>query len=188
MRNAGVSPLLREAADSCIRMLGKRRRIDTHRATADDIRLPKYARDYLEAVATLNGLLPADFERDVTDLLTTAGVFDQGLLQFRGLFVADASETYYECSRCSRIHLHRSGGICSGCHTPLGAPLRVGIDDQGQEADYYRWLAVSAGPIFRLNCAELTGQTDKLLARDRSVFSRTSPSAPKRLSPTTSTC
>ena len=94
-------------------------------------------------------------------------MFDQGLLQFRGLFVADAGETYYECSRCSRIHLHRSGGICSGCHTPLGAPLRVGIDDQGQEVDYYRWLAVSAGPIFRLNCAELTGQTDKLLARDR---------------------
>jgi ATP-dependent helicase YprA (DUF1998 family) len=26
---------------------------------------------------------------------------------------------------------------------------------------------MDAGPIFRLNCAELTGQTDKLLARDR---------------------
>jgi DEAD/DEAH box helicase domain-containing protein len=35
------------------------------------------------------------------------------------------------------------------------------------DIDYYRWLATDAGPIFRLNCAELTGQTDKMLARDR---------------------
>ena len=117
---------------------------------------------------TANGLTPADFERDVTDLLTAAGVFDQGLSAVpRALRRRCAGETYYECGRCSRIHLHHSGGICSGCHTPLGAPLRVGVDDAGQDADYYRWLAVSAGPIFRLNCAELTGQTDKLLARDR---------------------
>jgi DEAD/DEAH box helicase domain-containing protein len=165
--HAAVPVIVREAADSCIRLLGKRRRMDTHRATVDDLRLPKYARDYLEAVANVNGVTPDDLNRDVTQLLTAAGVFDQGLLLFRGFFVADARETYFECSRCSRVHLHRSGGICCGCHTPLGAPLRVGVDDRNAEIDYYRWLATSAGPIFRLNCAELTGQTDKLLARDR---------------------
>lgn len=167
MRHAAPSAVVQQAADSCIRMLGKRRRIDTHRATADDPRLPKYARDYLEAVATRNSLVPADFERDVTDFLTAAGVFDQGLLLFRGLFVADAGDIYYECNRCSRTHLHASGGICSGCHSPLDTLHRIGVDDAGQQADYYRWLAVNAGPVFRLNCAELTGQTDKLLARDR---------------------
>jgi DEAD/DEAH box helicase domain-containing protein len=165
--HAAVPAIVREAADSCIRLLGKRRRMDTHRATVDDTRLPKYARDYLEVVANANGLVPDDLNRDVTQLLTAAGVFDQGLLMFRGFFVADADETYFECSRCSRVHLHRSGGICSGCHTPLGAPLHVGVDDRNAEIDYYRWLATSAGPIFRLNCDELTGQTDKLLARDR---------------------
>ncbi len=164
---AGVSPVFQEASDSCIRMLGKRRRIDTHRATADDARLPKYARDYLEAVANANGLSPPDFEQEVTELLTNAGVFDRGVLQFGALFVADAGDIYYECRRCSRIHLHPSGGICSGCHDSLGAALRVGIDDAAQDVDYYRWLAVGAGPIFRLNCAELTGQTDKHVARDR---------------------
>jgi len=156
-----------EAADSCIRMLGKRRRIDTHRATGDDNQLPKYARDYLEAVANANSIPTADFERDVTGLLTRAGVFSQGILLFRSLFVADAGERYFECGQCSRVHLHNSGGICSGCLMPLRAPLIAGVDDAGQEADYYRWLAVDAGPIFRLNCAEMTGQTDKLLARDR---------------------
>lgn len=165
-RHQGTPDVVREAADSCIRLLGKRRRIDTHRATTDDGRLPKYARDYLDAVASVNGY-GGDLISDITDLLTGAGAFDQGILVFRGLFVADAPDTYFECDRCSRIHLHRSGGICSGCHTAIGAPRRVGVDDRDDTPDYYRWLATSAGPIFRLNCAELTGQTDKLLARDR---------------------
>ncbi len=75
-------------------MLGKRRRIDTHRATGDDNQLPKYARDYLEEVANANSITPADFVQDVTALLTRAGVFSQGILLFRGLFVADPGETY----------------------------------------------------------------------------------------------
>lgn len=161
------STVHQEAADSCIRMLGKRRRIDTHRATGDDSQLPKYARNYLEAVANANSIPAADFERDVTALLTHAGAFSQGILLFRSLFVADRGERYYECSRCSRVHLHRSGGVCSGCLTPLTTPLVLGVDDAGQKADYYRWLALDAGPIFRLNCAEMTGQTDKADARDR---------------------
>ncbi|HEV2619564.1 MAG TPA: helicase-related protein, partial [Acidobacteriaceae bacterium] len=49
----------------------------------------------------------------------------------------------------------------------MGNALVIGVDDAGQEADYYRWLSTEAGPIFRLNCAEMTGQTDKLLARSR---------------------
>lgn len=167
VRYPAPSVTVLEVADSCVRMLGKRRRIDTHRATVDDHRLPKYARDYIEAAANANGMLPDDLEREVVQLLTTAGVFDQGLLRFRGLFVADPPDTYFECTRCSRIHLHRSAGVCSGCHEPLGTPLRVGIDDQNVDIDYYRWLATDAGPIFRLNCAELTGQTDKLMARHR---------------------
>jgi Lhr-like helicase len=162
-----VLPVVREAADSCIRLLGKRRRIDTHRATVDDVRLPKYARDYLEAVADANGMSPADLEADVSALVASTRVFDQGLLQFRALFVAGPESVYYECVRCSRVHLHPSGGICSGCHGRLSTPLRIGLDDQRQDIDYYRWLSVDAGPVFRLNCAELTGQTDKLLARDR---------------------
>lgn len=164
--HAAVPDVVREAADSCIRLLGKRRRIDTHRATTDDDRLPKYARDYLTAVANLNGYA-GDLVADVTQLLTAAGVFDHGILLFRSLFVAQASDHYYDCPRCARIHLHRSGGICSNCEERLGAPLRIGVDDQRETIDYYRWLATEAGPIFRLNCAELTGQTEKMQARDR---------------------
>lgn len=167
VRYPAASPAIQEAADSCIRLLGKRRRIDTHRATVDDPRLPGYARAYIEAAANSNGLLASDLERDVVQLLTASGIFDQGLIRIRSLFVANPAGGYFECARCSRIHLHRSAGVCSACHDPVGAQLRIGIDDQNVDIDYYRWLATDAGPIFRLNCAELTGQTDKLVARER---------------------
>ncbi len=159
--------VVQEAADSCIRLLGKRRRLDTHRATADDNRLPKYARDYISAVATARGPQYGDLERDVAELLGRAGVFDGGILMYSRLFIARPGERYYECARCSRVHLHPSGGICSGCEAPLGEPRQIGADDDQQPMDYYRWLATEAGPIFRLNCAEMTGQTDKLVARSR---------------------
>lgn len=165
--NYNASAAVREAADSCIRMLGKRRRIDTHRATPDNHQLPKYARDFLEVVAGANGRRPDDFIQDVSNLMDAAGVFRQGLLQFTGLLIRNPGTTYYECARCARIHLHRSGGICSGCQDPIGTAKQIGVDDRDQETDYYRWLATDAGAIFRLNCAELTGQTDKILARNR---------------------
>ena len=163
---AGLSHTVQEAADSTIRMLGKRRKIDTHRATTDDTRLPGYVRNYLEAVAAASGLAAEDVEQEVTDLLQRTGAFGQGLLRFRGLFVARPSETCYECGVCSRIHLHRSGGICSECHGALHEP-GPGSGGSRRDEDYYRWLATKAGPIFRLNCAELTGQTDKQDARNR---------------------
>lgn len=162
-----LSHTVQEAADSTIRMLGKRRRIDTHRATTDEASLPRYVRSYIEAVAEANGLDPRDLEQDVTDVLTRTGAFGQGLLRFQGLFVARPSETCYECGVCSRIHLHRSGGICSECHAALHEPRSRGGSGSGHDEDYYRWLATRAGPIFRLNCAELTGHTDKEDARNR---------------------
>lgn len=167
VRYPATTAIVQEVTDSCIRLLGKRRRMDSHRATVDDPRLPGYAREYIEAAANNNGVTPSALERDVLAHMNRSIVFDQGLLRFRGLFVASPGETYFECGRCSRIHLNPSAGVCSNCHARLGAPLRVGIDDQNADIDYYRWLATSAGPIFRLNCAELSGQTDKLIARER---------------------
>ncbi|MGX1348239.1 DEAD/DEAH box helicase domain-containing protein [Bradyrhizobium elkanii] len=159
--------IIQQAADSCIRLLGKRRRLDTHRATADNPGLPAYAREYLAEVANTNGIDTAQLERDTVQLLISAGIFSQGIIYYRNLFVLAPPNTYYECRRCSRVHLHESGGVCCNCLNSLGAPLQVGVDDRNVDIDYYRWLATEAGAIFRLNCAELTGQTDKLVARNR---------------------
>ena len=74
-------------------------------------------------------------------------------------------ETYFECPDCRRIHLHGSGGICTECLAQLVAPAPVAAATAS--ADYYSYLATQAGPLFRLNCEELTGQTDKDDARKR---------------------
>jgi DEAD/DEAH box helicase domain-containing protein len=163
----GNDDVLKQAAESCIRMLGKRRRISTHRATDDRNDLPKYISDYIAAVAVLNGRDAAAFHQDVLGLLSRSRVFNQGILEFDQLFVRRAAENYFQCGTCSRVHLHRSGGVCSNCGAHLGGLLRIGIDDAREGIDYYTWLATQAGPVFRLNCAEMTGQTDKVVARDR---------------------
>ena len=166
-KHQGVLKTVQEAADSCIRLLGKRRRIDTHRATADDDVLPKYAQEYIGAVARENKTEADGLIVEVQQLLAGSGAYSQDVLRYQSLFVSLPGESFYRCGRCSRIHLHRSGGVCSECHEPLGDPLPMDAGDLEHEADYYKWLANDAGPIFRLNCAELTGQTDKMVARDR---------------------
>ncbi|MCA1542021.1 DEAD/DEAH box helicase [Bradyrhizobium sp. NBAIM32] len=156
---------LYQAAESCIRMLGKRRRITTHRATDNDGRIPKYVSDYLDEVARLNGRDPGVFQADVVGLLTRSGVLNQGILEYDRLFVRRRQEIFHQCARCSRIHLHSSGGICSNCQAGLGAPEP--LVNSPDALDYYSWLATQAGPVFRLNCAEMTGQTDKAVAKNR---------------------
>ena len=41
------------------------------------------------------------------------------------------------------------------------------------EDDYYRFLALHSGDVFRLNCEELTGQTNKSDARRRQRLFKT---------------
>lgn len=135
VRVTSVPAVVQETADSCIRLLGKRRRIDTHRATGDDPGLPQYARDYIGAVASINGLSASDLETDVLQVLSSGDAFEQGILMFRGLFVSAGSEVIYQCGRCSRIHMHRSGGICSNCHSQLGPPVPRGTETQDHDID-----------------------------------------------------
>ncbi|MBR0793046.1 DEAD/DEAH box helicase [Bradyrhizobium manausense] len=159
--------VLQQTAESCIRLLGKRRRIDTHRATADRNDLPRYISDYVTSVANLNARDATSLLQEVLGLMTRSRVYNQGILEFDRLFVRRPGENYFQCGICSRVHLHRSGGVCSNCTAPLGTPLRIGVDDAREGVDYYTWLATQAGPVFRLNCAEMTGQTDKVVAKDR---------------------
>ena len=52
-----ASPLVQEAADGVIRLLGARRRLSTH-GTASQPNPPGYVVQYLAAVARLQGLTP----------------------------------------------------------------------------------------------------------------------------------
>ncbi|MGD0905043.1 MAG: DEAD/DEAH box helicase, partial [Terracidiphilus sp.] len=160
--------LLQEAADGVIQLLGSRRnRLDTHGANSQT-NPPRYVTQYLQRVATHNGESPADFEREVYDLLHRSQVCNPaqtGVLFSRHLCLVRPSEEFHACPQCRRLHLHGAGGLCIECLEPLDGPQP--ISDMPIEDDYYRYLALHSGDVFRLNCEELTGQTNKSDARRR---------------------
>jgi Lhr-like helicase len=156
---------VRQAADSALRLLGERRRIqDTHTATGTPA-IPGFLRGYLEAAADHIGCDRAAFQADVVRRIEAGGLVEQFLIHPARLRIRPAGEHAYECTTCRRIHLHPSAGICTDCHSVLGARQPVGTG--ATEEDYYLYLSREAGPLFRLNCEELTGQTSKTEGRRR---------------------
>jgi DEAD/DEAH box helicase/Helicase conserved C-terminal domain len=69
----------------------------------------------------------------------------------------------WRCPACRRQHLTVGCGRCTHCRRPL--PAQPGPVQRG--ADYYSWKATNDDGRFRLHCAELTGQTDRLDAQSR---------------------
>lgn len=69
----------------------------------------------------------------------------------------------WTCERCRRQHLTTGNGYCTKCARKLpSVPV-----DVVNETDYYAWKAMSESGRFRLNAAELTGQTDRVDAQNR---------------------
>ena len=155
---------VQEAADGVIRLLGSRKKLSSHDASPPQ-GTPAYIRDYLREVANARGLNAAALETDVVNQLTLSGCLNQFVLQAPALCLMSASGQYYECSQCRRIHLHASGGVCTDCLQPLGQPQVLTASQQF--SDYYSFLATQTGEVFRLNCEELTGQTNKADGRTR---------------------
>ena len=156
--------LIHEAADGVIRLLGVRRRLSTHGA-ASQPNPPAYVAQYLAAIAQLHGFAPATFANDVLNYLNGASVLTQHVLVARNLCLIRPGTSFFECGQCRRVHLQASGGICTDCYFPLGAAQPLAAAQVS--ADYYSYLATKAGPLFRLNCEELTGQTNKKDGRQR---------------------
>ncbi len=158
------NPLVQEAADGVIRLLGARRRLSTHGA-ASQPNPPGYVAQFLSAVAQQHGLTPPAFAADILHYLNGAGVLTQHVLVVQNLCLMRPGPSYFECGQCRRVHLHPSGGICTDCHIALGPSQPMAAAQPSP--DYYSYLATQAGPLFRLNCEELTGQTDKSDGRRR---------------------
>ena len=165
---AAPSPLVQETADGVIQVLGPRRsRLSTHDANALQ-NIPRYVVAYIHAVARKNGVVPQTLERQVIDYLAMCRVLSPGQ---PGVLFADAlcfvrpGDQFFACSQCRRVHLHPAGNVCVECLANLDPPqlLASAISTN----DYYNFLATQAGDLFRLNCEELTGQTDKAEARNR---------------------
>ncbi len=158
-----ATPLIQEAADGVIRILGARRRLASRGAPIQP-NPPRYVVQYLAAVATANTLPTAQFVTDVMNYLGASGALAQNVLIDQNLCLMRPGQAYYECQQCRRIHLHAAGGICTDCYLPLGSAI---VPTAQGGSDYYGYLATQAGRLFRLNCEELTGQTNKNDGRRR---------------------
>ncbi len=157
------SQQVQQAADGAIRMWGQRRKIDTHSAQARP-NPHQYVMSYFAAIANRHGLDVAAFTGEVLQYLAQSGAVVDSVIRVQRLCVLPPQQSYYECPDCRRIHLHEAGGVCTECMSHLGAAQPLGnLGDH----DYYTYLATEAGPLFRLNCAELTGQTNKTDSRNR---------------------
>ncbi len=161
-------PLVQETADGVIQILGSRRsRLSTHDANSLQ-NIPRYVVAYIHAVARQNTEDPQSLEREVMEYLERCGVLSPaqiGVLFAERLCLVRPEEQFFACPQCRRVHLHRSGSICIDCLVPLNPPQRMNAAPI--ESDYYSFLATRAGDVFRLNCEELTGQTNKAEARNR---------------------
>ncbi|MEU3740297.1 DEAD/DEAH box helicase [Streptomyces sp. NPDC032198] len=70
------------------------------------------------------------------------------------------------CGKCKRKHLHRGAGVCTKAKCGQLLPADAKAVTKAED-DYYAWQAAGGKGKFRLNCAELTGQTDRLAAQSR---------------------
>ena len=158
--------VLCEAADSALRLLGERRRVQDppYRATSTSD-MPGFLRAYTEAVARAHGRNAATFERELTIRIEHGQLVVGFLIHPMHLRIQRPGKSAYECTKCRRLHLHPSAGICTDCQGILGSGQPTGTGATAE--DYYHFLAHSAGPLFRLNCEELTGQTSKSEGRKR---------------------
>ncbi len=156
--------LVDEGAAGVLRLLGARRRLSTHN-NAGQANPPAYVLRYLNAIAQRHGLVPNGYVHDVITYLVASGCLVQHMVDVQNICLTRPGTMYFECPQCRRVHLHPAGGVCTDCQTPLLPPQPLAAG--GGLADYYAYLATHAGSVFRLNCEELTGQTNKSEARKR---------------------
>ena len=166
LATAAPSQAIREGADGAIFLFGKRKRLSTHSPSSLSVE-PAYVAAYLAAIAQRTGVDPGTYRTQVINYLVGAGVLDihHFHLNVRALFLRRPSDNYFECTQCRRAHMNPSGGVCTDCLCELGPARRRGATQVSR--DYYSYLATVAGGLFRLNCEELTGQTNKSDARRR---------------------
>jgi Lhr-like helicase len=164
--NPPPSAILQEGADGTILLLGSRKRLSTHPCSSMPTP-PGYVVGYLTAIAQGQGLNPTAYIQAVLAYLANAGCLNAAhhWLNVPALCLLAPSAICFECRQCRRLYLNQSGGLCVDCLALLG-PAQATAAAQ-VSPDYYSYLATQAGDFFRLNCEELTGQTNKSDARQR---------------------
>ncbi|MFE7903000.1 DEAD/DEAH box helicase [Streptomyces sp. NPDC057424] len=147
-------------ARASLRVLGHMRRFAGLRSPADEP--PKKLRDFWASAADHLGQDPDDLRNTVERIWGEA--VKKYVIQPEHVALRHGRAVSWTCSVCRRRHLHPGVGVCTKCRRPLPAAHEP---FEGTDADYYAWMARRQFGDFRLNAAELTGQTDRLDAQAR---------------------
>ena len=178
-RSANLSPeVFRDLCLGCIRIMGDLYRYRQERQPAPEYladwtdweRPPARARirNYIRDCAHLNGIDKNTAFMSTWEAICQVGGHESAKLQAHRLLVRIGlpEDPVWTCPSCQRVHMHRAGGICTGCLAELA------IDPNSQcgtlyEGNYYAKEAVERRFPLRLHCEELTAQTDDQPERQR---------------------
>lgn len=159
---------LRQVCDGTIRILADHNRTPKPPPRKQPLPLPQppaYLQKYWNKAAERMGVEGVTLADSVVRVLEQADCMADYILKPASLFLHVQSEVNpaWVCERCRQPHLHRSADTCTdtSCLAKLPAePRKIRADERPE--DYYAFLASKeAGLPFRLNCQELTGQTNR---------------------------
>ncbi len=160
--------------DGCLRVMG-----DLYRYPQEPQEFPLYdwpdwnaarakLRNYVRLCASRHGLGEGALLNAVWEAVCVQGKHHHLKLDPRHIWVrvALAEDPAWICDSCKRPHLHRAGGTCTFCLTPLPAAPQETCADLHSSNYYARETAEFRQPL-RLHCEELTAQTDDQAERQR---------------------
>ncbi len=161
---------LRQVCDATIRILADHGRSPKPPPFKNPVPLekaPGYLRKYWATAAERMGVSEDVVSNAVQRVLEdpAAGCIADFILDPARIFlhVTDGNNEAWVCSRCRQPHQHEAARTCTdtACLQRLPREPRP-IRAEERPEDYYAFLAsAAAGNPFRLNCQELTGQTNK---------------------------
>lgn len=177
----------REICESVIRILSEERRtepaqnenppspweLDQPKGTSLESGAKKRVTQYLKACASLYGIAWDELKISVRDALVNEGHHVSqgwGIVRMSQLWIHMVEPTAkpWACVRCTQIHWHGSGGVCSRCNEKLNALPNGSVSaSQIQRDHYYSCLSTQPGSAFRIHAEELTGQTTDQAQRQR---------------------
>lgn len=170
--------VFRGICDGCVRIMGDLYRYHQERQPSpehlddwvDWEHAPARAkiRNYVRACARINNVHLSDALATTWRAICDIGGHQGATLQAHRLLVRIGipGDPVWICPACQRVHMHRAGGICTGCLKEL-APLPNYDCSKLYEKNYYAKEVAIRRPPLRLHCEELTAQTDDQPQRQR---------------------
>ncbi len=152
--------LLIQSTDAVIRQLGTRRRhiASEYFPPGSDDKLPKFCAEYLSMVGIDSTESKQQLLQSEAATATSRGIAlnpDKLYLVPSPRTDGQERQSGYRCPNCNAFYLQPAAQVCPEC----SKRLEPGI--ASRDFDYYVYLSEESGKPFRMNCEELTGQTDR---------------------------